>query len=75
MANESQATQSRNVFKKIGQYLKEVRLEIKKISWPTHKQTFKSTLLVLFVVALLGVALYGFDTLLLWVSKLINGLI
>lgn len=64
MANET-AGAPRKGLAKFWQYLKETRLELKKITWPTHKDTFKKTLLVIFVVALTAVVLWGFDQLLL----------
>ena len=35
------------MFKKIGNYIKESRAELKKVVWPTKKQTRNHTLLVI----------------------------
>ena len=43
------------MFAQINAFLKEVRLEIKKVNWPTRQQTIRYTLIVLgisFTVAL-----------------------
>jgi len=45
-----------NFFSKITTFLKEVRLEIKKVNWPTRKETFRYTLIVIGVS--LGVAIF-----------------
>jgi len=41
---------------KAASFLKEVRLEIKKVDWPTRRETVKYTLIVIFVC--LGVAFF-----------------
>lgn len=45
-----------NPFKKIITFLKEVRLEMKKVNWPTRKQTIRYVLIIIGVSA--GVALF-----------------
>ncbi len=56
------------LFMRIVTFLKEVKMEIKKINWPTRQQTIKYTLIVIgvsFAVALfLGGLDYIFSTLL-----------
>jgi len=53
---------------KIPAFLKEVRLEMKKVSWPTRQQTLRYTLIVigvsLAVAAFLGMMDFIFNTLL-----------
>jgi len=60
--------QSMNIFEKISTYLKEVRLEIKKVNWPTRQETIKYTLIVIGVsfgaALLLGLFDFIFTTLL-----------
>jgi preprotein translocase subunit SecE len=45
-----------NIPSKITIFLKEVRLEIKKVNWPTRKQTLRYTIIVIGVS--LGVAIF-----------------
>ena len=45
-----------NMFGKIANFFKEVRLELKKVTWPTRQETIRYTLLVIGVSA--GVALF-----------------
>jgi len=57
-----------NIPGKITTFLKEVRLEMKKVSWPTRQQTIRYTLIVigvsLAVAAFLGALDFIFNTLL-----------
>lgn len=57
-----------NVPSKITTFLKEVRLEMKKVNWPTRQQTVRYTLIVigvsLVVAAFLGALDFIFNTLL-----------
>jgi len=45
-----------NIFSKIINFLKEVRIELKKVTWPTRQETIKHTLAVIAIS--LGVALF-----------------
>jgi len=38
------------MLKKIGQFLKEVRIELAKVTWPSKRETFYSTIVVLIFV-------------------------
>ncbi len=49
------------MFEKIMQFLKEVRTEIKKVSWPSRKQVVGSTTVVLVTVGLMGLFLWMVD--------------
>jgi len=49
------------IIKKFINYLKEVRLEIKKINWPTKREALKYTLLVVGVSLTIAVFLGLFD--------------
>lgn len=47
--------------KKITTYLKEVRLETKKINWPTREETIKYTFIVIGFIIVVAIFLGGFD--------------
>lgn len=49
--------------------LKEARVEVKKVVWPTRAETHQSTLIVALVVALMSVVLWGLDSLLAFIVK------
>jgi len=56
------------IFSKLGTFLKEVRLEMRKVNWPTRKETIKYTVIIiglsLVIAAFLGGLDYIFTTLL-----------
>lgn len=50
-----------NIPNKLISYLKEVRLEIKKVNWPSKKETIRYTLIVIGVSVIVAVYLGGLD--------------
>lgn len=52
-------------------FFKEIFSELKKVSWPTFKQTLKQTGTVLVVVAVFMVVVLGIDVLLAWLMSLV----
>jgi preprotein translocase subunit SecE len=46
-----------NVFTRSAQFLREVKTELKKVTWPTRKQTMGSTLVVIVLVMIISVFL------------------
>jgi len=48
---------------KIATFLKEVRLEIKKVNWPTREETIKYTLIVIGISVVVAMYLGGLDIL------------
>ena len=55
---------NQNPFKAIASFFKSVNSERKKVVWPTAKETFKNALIVIVVTFIVGVAIYGVDSLL-----------
>lgn len=53
--------------------LKEARVEAKKVVWPTRAETNQSTLIVAVVVAVMSLVLWGLDSLLAFIVKLLLG--
>lgn len=49
------------MFAKIIAFFKEVRLEMKKVNWPTRQETLKYTLLVIGVSLVIAAFLGGID--------------
>lgn len=56
---------------KLVKYLHEVRLELKKVQWPSKREFFVYTGVVVFVVLLFGVLFWGLDTVFLAVLRLV----
>jgi preprotein translocase subunit SecE len=45
------------IFEKVKQFLNEAKIELKKVAWPTPKQTLASTSVVIIVVVIISVFL------------------
>ncbi len=48
-------------FARIGKWLKEMKSELKKVQWPTRKQTINNTLIVIACVIVVGICIWVFD--------------
>lgn len=53
--------------------LKEARIEIRKVVWPTRQETTQTTLIVLAVVLVMALLLWGLDSLLGWLVSMVVG--
>ncbi len=53
-------------------FLREVKVELEKVVWPSREQTIKLTMIVVFTIIVVGFFVGGIDLLL---SKLVNLLI
>ena len=51
----------KNIFKQGIEFLQEVQSELKKVTWPTRKQTMGTTLVVIVLVAIVSIFLGLFD--------------
>jgi len=49
------------ILNKLGSFLKEVRLEMKKVNWPTRKEAVKYTLIIIGVSVVVAAFLGGLD--------------
>lgn len=55
-------------------FLKDSRLEVRKMVWPTRAETIQTTLMVMVIVLILAIFLWGVDSLLGWgVKSLLEG--
>ena len=50
-----------NVFKRLWKYLVACKGELKKITWPTPRQTTKNFLIVLVVIIIMGLFIFALD--------------
>lgn len=50
-----------NIFTKITNFLKETKVEMKKVNWPTRKETIKYTLIVIGLGFVIAFFLGGLD--------------
>ena len=51
------------VFSRIAKWLRELKSELKKVQWPTAKQTVNNTVIVILCVIIVGVFIWVFDAL------------
>jgi len=56
-ASKPTAPKEKNVIDKSIQFLREVKVELKKVTWPSKKQTMGSTVVVLVIVAIISLFL------------------
>ncbi len=54
-------------YKRFFNFLKDVRAEVKKVSWPTRNEVTSTTLVVIIAMAFFGVYLYLMDIVFSWV--------
>lgn len=55
------------LFARIARYFREMRSELRKVAWPTRKQTVNNTLIVIACVLIVGVFIWAFD----WLARLL----
>ncbi len=48
-------------------------VEVRKVVWPTRKETVQTTLMVMAMVVVVGLILWAFDTFLGWGVRLLTG--
>ena len=51
----------KNIFSRIIPFFKEVKLEVRKVNWPTRKEALRYTLIVVGVSAVVAIFLGGLD--------------
>ena len=51
----------RKTEKQRGQFIRESYAELKKVDWPTRRQTFQGVIVVLIACTIVGVYLWGLD--------------
>ena len=52
-----------SVFRRIRKWFRDMRSELKKVIWPTPRQTVKNTGVALFIMFISAIFLWGFDKL------------
>lgn len=54
-------------------FIKESRLELRKVVWPTRTETLQTSAAILVMVILMGLLLWLLDMLLIWLVRLLTG--
>ena len=50
-----------SIFARIGKWLKDMKSELKKVQWPTKKQTINNTVIVIICCIIVGICIWLFD--------------
>ncbi|HOB29082.1 MAG: preprotein translocase subunit SecE [Dethiobacteria bacterium] len=59
------------LLKRLGQYLREVRMELKRVQWPSRREFVVYTGMVIFAVVVFGLLFWGLDTAFLALLRLV----
>ncbi|MBO5378434.1 MAG: preprotein translocase subunit SecE [Ruminiclostridium sp.] len=77
MANEKAAAAKpsapKGQKKSVVKYFKDARSEFKKVVWPSRKQVINNTVVVLVSMVVSGLAIWGMDTVFMFLIKLMLG--
>jgi len=55
-------------------FLKDARIEVRKVVWPTRQETLQTTLIVVIMVVIVGLILWTMDQVILWVLGMLTGI-
>jgi len=55
------------------EFIRGARAELRKVVWPTRAETTQTTLIVIVMVIIMGLLLWLFDVLLLWLVRIVTG--
>ena len=54
-------------------FSKDARIELRKVVWPNRQETLQTTVMVVICVTIMGILLWGLDSILLWVVGFLTG--
>ena len=54
-------------------FAKDARLELRKVVWPSRKETTQTTIMVIVLVIIMSLILWGIDTFLMWAIGWMTG--
>ncbi|MCJ7680105.1 MAG: preprotein translocase subunit SecE [Candidatus Aminicenantes bacterium] len=61
-------------YKRFIPFLREVRSEVKKVTWPSRKEVYNTTLVVIFATLFFGFYLFLMDIIFSWAIKRIEAI-
>jgi preprotein translocase subunit SecE len=61
-------------YKRLANFLRDVRAEIRKVTWPSRNEVYSTTIVVIFATFFFGFYLYFMDLIFSWVIKHIKAL-
>ncbi|MBI5447832.1 MAG: preprotein translocase subunit SecE [Gammaproteobacteria bacterium] len=54
-------------------FMQAAQVELRKVVWPTRRETLQTTLVVVVMVIIMSMLLWGIDSVLLWAVSLLTG--
>ena len=67
----SENVKKEGFFRRIGKSFKSTKAEFKKVVWPTKKQLVNNTVLVIAALVIIGLIIFGLDTLFAYLAKFV----
>jgi len=64
----------KNIFKRMKAYLRDVRGEMKKVTWPSKNDLIKTTIAVIIISLFFGIYLFGVDFVFARIFQRIGGI-
>ena len=61
--SENEKKSKTGIFARIAKWMRELKSELKKVQWPTTKQTVNNTIIVIVCVIIVGIFIWVFDAL------------
>jgi len=61
-------------YKRLGNFLKDVRAELKKVTWPSKNEVTSTTIVVIAATIFFGFYLFFMDIIFSWVIRQVKGL-
>ena len=61
--SENEKKTKTGIFARIAKWMRELKSELKKVQWPTTKQTVNNTIIVIVCVIIVGIFIWAFDAL------------
>ena len=61
-------------YKRFWNFLREVKAELKKVTWPSRQEVVQTTIVVLLATAFFGVFLFAMDIVFSWAITWVKGL-
>ena len=61
--SENEKKSKTGIFARIAKWMRELKSELKKVQWPSTKQTVNNTIIVIVCVVIVGIFIWVFDAL------------
>lgn len=56
------------------QFFRQVKQEVKKVTWPTRQETYRTSVMVILLVAMATLFFFFVDQILGWIVKMVLGM-